>query len=415
MGLVYYQTRQENGQWRLLDKTGAPFLSLGVNCVTIKDVDLSPAEDMYNQNRDWFPGWISQKRNEMLVLGFNTLGAWHHPWFWGDGFPKAVELSLSQHAAKVNQVWGVGFPDVFDQSFEVSIHKVLVDTFHGHGDSLLRDVGVIGYYTDNELHWWGSGGYWGENDQTANGYENTQLIDDFIALPPNRAGKKRWVAFLRETYGSIESLNAAWGSEYVELDDLLHVGSYRTEPEIFQRDKLAFLRLVAETYFSTTNRILKSYDSHRLNLGCRHVGSSTPLVVLEEGAKVVDIDSINFYSMDFPREYLDKVYALTQRPMMITEFTFSAGRSAGFLDSNNGSRSVIVASEKRRGECYAAFLQEAFAAPYILGIHWFALFDYGKNVHGLIGNYGLYDLHGKPYSVFCDQVRATHGLLENPR
>lgn len=403
-----YILKEEQGKWELRDAQNAPFFSLGVNCVTLKDVDVTNG-DMYRSQRNWFPKWIYKTWDEIASLGFNTLGAWHHPIFWGGKTPKTVALALSQYAKKVNNVWGMGFPDVFDPSFAVSIQKTLIDTFCGHGDVLADDAGVIGYFTDNELHWWGSGGYWGDNNQT--GGSCTGLVDDYIQLSAQCAGKQHWVNFLIQRYETIQQLNSAWQSEYLCFDDLLHLGHYRAVPEILETDKLAFLKCIARRYFEETSSLLRQYAPGSLNLGCRYVGQSTPDVVLETGRDYVDADSFNFYCMEFPERYLDHVYAITGRPIIITEFSFSAGRSAGFLDSNNGSRNVIVFSQARRGDCYHAFAAAAKRKPYMLGLHWFALFDYGNNVHGLIGNYGLYDLNGRAYSEFQEAVKRTHAQL----
>ena len=405
--MQYFKVNQTDKGWHLLDGSGKPFYSLGVDCVTVVDVDLGLDGAIYTDDGKWFPRWMDGKLSEIKQMGFNTLGAWHHKYFWGNGFPKAVELRLSQYSKKVNSVWGVGFPDVFDESFTVSIHKSLIDIFYGN-DRLLNDPGLIGYYVDNEIHWWGSGGYWGDNEQAERGWDNTALVDDYIGLPPGAAGKARWVNFLKERYATIDDVNRSWGSEYLDFDDLLHMQRYRALPEALQRDKLAFLRLVAHTYFETTDRILKAYDPNRLNLGCRYVGNSTPDVVLEEGSRFVDIDSFNFYSMELPAEYLAYAHGITKKPMMITEFSYSAGRDAGFLDSNNGSRNVIVKNQARRAESYDKFVRDARTLPFVLGTHWFALFDYGRNVHGLIGNYGLYDLNARPYTELIEGVTATN-------
>ena len=180
------------------------------------------------------------------------------------------------------------------------------------------------------------------------------------------------------------------------------------DPSELQRVKLDFLRLIADTYFEKTSAIVKAYDPDRLNLGCRYVGNSTPDVVLQAGSRYVDIDSFNFYSMELPADYLADAYRITGRPMMITEFSFSAGRSAGFLGSNNGSRNVLVRDQGRRAECYDAFVKAAADLPFMLGTHWFALFDYGRNAHGLIGNYGLFDLNAAPYTELLEGMERTN-------
>lgn len=63
--------------------------------------------------------------------------------------------------------------------------------------------------------------------------------------------------------------------------------------------------------------------------------------------------------------------------------------------------------QKQRGESYRHFVEQAANIPYIIGLHWFALYDFW-NREGLIGNYGLYDKNDNPWSEFTDTVKATH-------
>src|SRR5690606_27401681 len=113
--------------------------------------------------------------------------------------------------------WGTGFPDVFDNKFRASVERACIEVFmNGRGPALLDDPGLIGYYTDNEIHWWGHGGKWGNNDP-GNGSNCTNLVDDYLELPAGRAGKQAWISMVAERYGSIERLNEAWGAEYTSF------------------------------------------------------------------------------------------------------------------------------------------------------------------------------------------------------
>lgn len=407
----YYKTEKKDGRWWLIGPEGRKFYSLGVNCVTMTDVDIDSSALKYETGPSWFKNWADEKLAGIQDMCFNTLAAWHHMYYWGNGYPKTVEIRMSVHAAKVNNVWGVGFPDVFDPSFEMSVHKTLIDCFYGKGEVLLKDEGLIGYYTDNELHWWGSGGYWGSNQPGAESKE-TGLVDDYIEKPGTSFGKKAWVSFLTEKYKTIEALNNAWQSEYTCFEDLLHLQHYMADEDIFQQDKTDFLRLIAERYFSITSKALKAYDPDRLNLGCRFAGATTPRVVLEVMAKYVDVISVNFYDHLYKyKAYLKHLHTVTGKPVMITEFSFCAGREAGYLTSTNGAQSVLVRDQKKRGEYYRRFVDEAFELDFLIGTHWFALYDFSGNVHGLIGNYGLYDVKDRLWEEFAQAVREANSNI----
>ena len=125
-------------------------------------------------------------------------------------------------------------------------------------------------------------------------------------------------------------------------------------------------------------------------------------------AKYVDVVSINFYAMELPVEYLNHIYEITQKPVMITEFAFCAGSDYGFVHNTNGAQNVIVKTQAKRAELYDSFVSKAYDLPYMIGTHWFALYDYQGDEHGLLGNYGLYDLDDQPWEDFTSGVKVTN-------
>ncbi len=409
----YYATAVRNGVWNFVTPGGKPFFSLGMNGVHNQILDQAHwlRTDLmrkYGGDGEWFVRWADAKAEQVAEHGFNTLGAWHEPYYWGNGTPKTVEIRMSRFAPKVNTDWGTGFPEVFDVKFKASVERACIDCFHsGRGQALLSDPGLIGYYTDNEIHWWGHGGKWGNNDP-GEGSNCTNLVDDYLELPPTAAGKKAWIAMLVERHGTIEQLNETWGAEYTAFDDLAAIAVYRADrPERLEADKVAFLRKIAEEYYRTTSDALKRYDPNRLNLGNRMVGTSTPEVVLDVMKDYADVITLNFYSFDLPKSWMARIHERTGLPFMITEFSFCAGAADGFLLNTNGARNVLVRSQERRGEAYRTFIEDAARLPYIVGLHWFALYDYG-NPNGLIGNYGLLDLADEPWASFAEAARSAN-------
>ncbi|QJD87846.1 hypothetical protein [Cohnella herbarum] len=404
----FYTTERQGERWTLLDDKGSKFYSLGVNCFNYGLGE--PMEEKLIAKyggAGWYGRWADAKLDGAWSLGFNTLAAWHAGYFMNKRIPRTHEIRCSRRARTANNGWGgYGFPDVFDPSFAASTHDAMVETYCNRAEGVADESNLIGVYTDNELHWWGSGGQWGM-DNPGEGTNGTNLVEDYIKLPPDAYGKKAWVDHLRGRYGTIERLNASWASEYESFDDLLWLKEYRKVESVYVEDKLEFLKLIAETYFRTTSEILRTYDANHLNLGCRVVGTSTPDVVLEAMAKYVDVISINFYCFDLPVEYLDRVHRLTGKPMMITEFSFGASRSAGFDLVTNGLQLAHVRDQRRRGECYRAFVEQAASLPYMVGTHWFSLYDFWDR-KGLIGNYGLYDKNDDLWTEFASAIRSTH-------
>lgn len=409
----FFSVTQRDGRWTFIDPAGKLFYSLGVDCVTPSSVDKAQVDLVarYGRGGDWLEHWADAKLAQLRTMGFNTLGAWHEPLYWPrTDMPKTVEIRMSRNCAKVNTTWGFGFPDVFDPSFDESIHNACTEMLYRNGGTkLIDDPSLIGWYTDNELHWWGASGYWGGDDQ-GTAADSSELVDDYINLKADKPGKKRWVRFLQERYGTIEKLNQAWDTEYPCFDDLHMVMYYRARADVLAGDKREFLRLVAETYFQKTSAALRLYVPNQLNLGTRVVGVSTPRVVLEVMGKYVDVVSLNTYSMTLPEQYFAHLHELTGKPIMLTEFAFCAGSRDGFAYNTNGANSVLVANQQRRCELYDKLVRRAAELPFMVGSHWFALYDYG-NREGLIGNYGLLKLNDEPWPELCAAVARTHAAI----
>lgn len=403
----FYTVRKQDGHWDFSDDTGKPFYSLGVNCFSYgPDVPLQAnPERQYGGDGNWYGNWAERKLDEVWSIGFNTLGAWHSPYFMNKSIPKTIEIRCSRQAKKVNKGWG-GFPDVFDPSFAASIHAEMVDVYYQKGMNVAEDRSLVGVFLDNELRWFGTGGQWGFTDPGP-GKNDTNLAEDYILLPGDAAGKRAWVDYLRERYMAIERLNEAWQAEYGSFDELAYRTEYRTAEDVYEQDKLGFVRLIAETYFRTTTSILRMYDRNHLILGCRELGSSVPDFVLEAMKDYVDVISVNFYSMTLPYPWLERVHEMTGKPIMVTEFCFSVAGEAGFRTVTNGAQRAEVPNQRRRGECYRDFVTEATAKPYIVGMHWFAMYDFYDS-NGLTGNYGLYDGQDRLWEEFAEAVRVTH-------
>jgi hypothetical protein len=406
-----FRVVRDGERYDLVRDAGERFYSLGVDCVTPSG-SRAALFRRYGSDGGWLHRWAACAEQRLTELGFNTLGAWHHPVLYQSGLCKTVEIRMSAGSPVVNAGWGQGFPDVFDPGFEDAVHRALSETFSGAGAMLLEDPTLLGFYTDNELHFWGSRGVWGENEQ---GNGEIGLVDDYIGQPADKPAKRRWTEFVAKRYGTIEQLNLAWGSEYTSFEDIRDNKSYRAAPSVLVEVKRDFLRLIAETYFRTTSEALACYAKGSLNLGCRCVGSSTPGVVLDVMKDYVDVVTLNFYSMDLPEGYLAHVHGVTERPLMITEFSFCAGREAGFGQNTNGAQSVLVKDQKRRAECYREFVSRAARLPFVVGTHWFAYYDFVPGIEPLVGNYGFFRHDETAYLELCDSARDTHAAVIRER
>ena len=162
----FYSVKQNAGQWSFIDVDGKPFYSLGVNCFNYDIGTPMQGKLMEKYGEEgWYERWAKTKLDEVWGLGYNTLGAWHAQYFMNKKIPKTYEIRCSRLAKHVNAGWGgYGFPDVFDPLFVSSTQDAMVDAYYNKGLNMADDESLIGVYTDNELHWWGTGGQWGMDD-----------------------------------------------------------------------------------------------------------------------------------------------------------------------------------------------------------------------------------------------------------
>ena len=124
----YFRLQQEGDRWALVDPAGNRFFSLGVDCVCLPASyeNREALVSKYGGDAEWFRRFADAKLKQLKAMGFNTLGAWHDRYYLRAQFPKTIEIRMSRRAKKANTVWGTGFPDVFDCSFEASVEDVML-------------------------------------------------------------------------------------------------------------------------------------------------------------------------------------------------------------------------------------------------------------------------------------------------
>jgi hypothetical protein len=114
-----------------------------------------------------------------------------------------------------------------------------------------------------------------------------------------------------------------------------------------EADRNAFLRLVAERYFSICAAAIKRADPNHMVLGARWAGY-VPVPVLKASRDHVDVLSFNTYEWVPPYDLLDTIYRLTGRPIMITEFSFKA-MDSGHPNTQGGGRPMATQADRLAG------------------------------------------------------------------
>jgi Beta-galactosidase len=424
-----FRVAKQEGKWWFVDPEGHLFFSQGIDCVNMwegstpideretwyawlpaRDSEFGPffgqARALHghyagktvscfdfgraNALRKYGPAWqdtcgaVSHRR--LRSWGLNTIGNWSDrsigeqrktPYVATVGFGgKLLEGSAGY--------WGK-FRDVFDPSFEESVRKSMA----GEKGKSSEDPWCLGYFVDNEIAWG----------------DELSLALAALASPPGQVAKTVFLDDLKAKYGTIDELNAQWGTQHASWDALLQ----SQEPPDRQKahdDLLAFSKKTADRYFETVRKAVKEISPQGLYLGCRFAWANP--VAVAAAAKYCDVVSYNLYRRsvaDF-RLPLD-----ADVPLIIGEFHFGA------LDRGMFHTGLVpVADQAARAAAYKDYVQGCLRHPQFVGCHWFKYMDESTTGRPLDEeNYqiGFVDIADTPYPETIAACREVgYGMYE---
>jgi len=167
----------------------------------------------------------------------------------------------------------------------------------------------------------------------------------------------------------------------------------------------AFVFRTFEKMLEIVNAAIRKHDPNHLNLGIRFGGHPSDEVI--RTARVFDVYSHNIYDYVPDRQYLEKLYQLTGRPILIGEFHFGTpgrGLAAGLRQTRN---------QEERGAAYRYYVENAAAMPALIGTHWFQWIDQPPTgrMDGENYNIGIVDVTDRPYRELVEAMQATHKRL----
>jgi hypothetical protein len=206
----------------------------------------------------------------------------------------------------------------------------------------------------------------------------------------------------------------AWPGREPLVADLMLKGSdtatkrelqaYLAKGDTPERRK-AFLLQCFEKELAVINAAVKKHDPNHLNLGLRFGGhADDDVVALTRG---FDVFSLNIYDVVPDRARIEKIYALTGRPIVIGEFhigTPGRGLSAGLVQARD---------QAERGVAYRYYVENTLAMPAMIGTHWFQWTDEANTGRGDGENYniGFIDVTDRPYAELVQAAKETHKRL----
>lgn len=405
--------KRTNGWW-WVGPDSRPFFSVGA-CV-VSSWDSRENHDPENPGYSVWKvhptpeAWAEVTLGRLRSWGFNTLGAWaDHAALHAaqeraatNGTAPWLTPVLHMGAAAGAPWWDLWDPTVVQRMEDKAREEMAV--YRGNPR-------VLGFYSDNELGWWGA-----------------TLWKLTLEQKPSSGQRQRLVGLLKERYGGDwQRLRADFDAENADGWGALDEGGALFvkpggEGFIVVRQ---FLGLVASRYYALCQEILRRNDPSALYLGDRYASYYYPEVA-RAAAPFVDAISSNLNADwndgTFLRCYLDTLHEITGKPILITEI-YAAARQNRSGNRNTHGIYPVVERQSQRAALARRTLDLIARTPSVLGVDWFQYAD--EPLHGRGDgenfNFGLVDIHDRPYaeltSVFAafDPVRVrSSGLFPRP-
>ncbi len=386
----------DDGVAWLVTPCGERFFSVGVNGLDGGDGrgrTSPPRAYFWRASHASLADWLDATRTRLVGWGFNTAGAISAPPA-AIGLPSIPSLALGQSAAFH---WVDPFaPDVPERLREKAAE--LVAPYRG-------DPRRIGYFTDNEVGWWGGA-----------------LFTFYGKQPATNHTKQEWVALLRSRYG---------GSWSAFLADFVPPGGVTSWEELAAAHGTptrlrpggagiqavrAFTARVASRYYASVHAALRAADPDALDFGDRLPIYYDPVAV-RAMAPHVDAIATN-YNPDagdgwIARYFFDGLARLAPgKPVLVSEWFFAARENRSGNLNNGHLMTVATQGERARGAAAAA--RHLAARPNVVGLHWFQYYDHplgGRPVDGEDYDFGLVDVDDRPYAEVTEALAEANRAL----
>ncbi len=418
-GAGFFRTHNDGSRWWLVDPDGYAFWSAGCDCIRV-DCDarfdglesaLAWLPDANGEYRDafgpvrrnrpqggraisylaanfirafgpsgWREKWAAAALAELRRLRFNTVGNWSEWEFAAKAkFPYVRPMNFS--GRRCGTIYR-DFPDVYHPGFDADAADYAAQL-----ESSAKDPAFIGYFLMNEPTW---------------GFSTELPAAGMLYNTETCATRAELVRFLKTRHSEDTALAAAWKTPatFARVETGRWTGVLTREA---LEDLRAFSTRMVERYFRVLSSACKKVDPNHLNLGMRWAGVPPEWAV--EGMRVFDVFSLNCYMPKLPLARATRIHEMLKMPVMVGEWHFGA-LDAGLPASGIGH----VRTQEDRGKAYRAYLEDAAADPYCVGVHWFTLYDQSAlgRFDGENYNIGFLDICNRPYVPISDAAIASH-------
>jgi hypothetical protein len=335
--------------------------------------------------------WAEATVKRVQDYGFKGLGAWCNPAFHRMDVPMSQDLNLW---AWVNddskRFYSPGWAESAEQAVKAQVLP------------LKNNKNLVGYFLDNELEW-------GDGFSGPGAY--------FDNLPNSDPNRQQVMQTMKWIWPELHDFNLAWNAKlanWTQLDNWRVLP--RDEARAYDRLSDAWISHLALNYFRYTTALVRRYDANHLILGVRFKGFA-PEEVVSASRDYTDVQSLNYYVSDaqLDADMFKMMYLRSNQPIVISEYSFHS------LDGRSGNRDSVgfsaqVSDQQARADGYRLMTTRLARVPYIIGADWFQWCDEppeGRSSDGEDVNFGVVDVHDKPYEDLVAAIRETAPTL-NP-
>jgi len=380
----FFTVTKSGEAWWFLDGAGKPFLSMGADCVNIgpEPAKNDPKNPAYCGLAKYpsATAWGEAQTGRFGEWGMNTWGGYSDTELCKAGhLPYTVALTMG--------LWlGMPWVDITSEESQKTLDKVLAD----QGVAAMKDDPLlIGYFIDNELGWW---------DET--------LFTYWMSQPWEARPKQVLYGMLEKAYGGdskallADMAIAPEPKVFADVKGMLESVSWAPgrRPVIVDR----FVERMADDYYRIISSKVRAMDPNHLLLGDRYASYYSQAVAAAAG-RYMDVVSTNFNTFArsgwIPPTFFSTLYALTGRPLLVSEYYFAAD------ENRSGNRNLsgpfmCVKTQKERERGASEMTARMLALPCMVGIQWFQFSDEPPKGRGdgEDFNFGFVDIHDVPYA-----------------
>ncbi len=418
-----------DGRWWAIDPLGRGFVVFGIDHCTYyghycealdKHVHKELNDKKFKSREEW-----AEKTSKLLKeWGFNLLTAGVSPEIKHKGIPHAEFIGLGAHFASMADEYaivggngnpGSRFPNVFHPDFPTYCEDIVESRTQG----LQNDPWLFGYFFDNELCWWG------------NPYSvKCGLFNSAMKKDAAHTAKIALMNLLKEkANGDIAVFNKQWNQKLSDFNEILELKELPETTDEQIALKREYLALCAENYFRIISETFRKYDPNHLLLGSRFAGvSSHDEVIWKAAGKYCDIVTWNHYGFVDPEveaayetkpprgrtltEAFSQTYEWTQRPSMLTEWSFPA-LDAGLPSTHGAGQRFFTQVE--RAKATGIYAKTMLAMPFMVGYDYFMWVDEPElGISGQFPENSNYGLISEDYKIYTEIVDVFKSIQKEP-